>query len=251
MASSSVTRLIAFVFILFGTYVASYLLFFATIFIPPGSLGVVSLIVALPSIFFFYRWAGVKRTIIVSLVIAGLVLLIESFGILSGLPYGQFFYSNLAGVKLFGLVPWSVALGFIPLLFGIMAIVTQYVQKSWVVILFSACLLVIVDLIIDPIFVFLGIWIWVTPGIYYGIPLSNFVGWFLTGLITSSVLWMLIKKLVGDSSKISIFVAISLILTLGFWSGYSLWSLLIIPYFLSLILLGFFVLTFIRCWSDV
>jgi putative membrane protein len=172
--------------------------------------------------------------------------MIESISILLGLPYGFFIYSDFAGVKLFGLVPWSVPLGFIPLLFGTMAIVTQYIQKPWLVILVSASLLVVVDLIIDPVFVQLGIWIWLTPGQYYGIPLVNFTGWFFTGLITCSVFWMLLKKMVNGSPKIPISVSISLILTLAFWSGFALWSQLVVPFILSIFVLGFLLKTFIR-----
>ena len=38
------------------------------------------------------------------------------------------------------------------------------------------------DLFLDPQMVGEGYWAWVRRGVYRGIPLSNFAGWFLTGL---------------------------------------------------------------------
>ena len=38
------------------------------------------------------------------------------------------------------------------------------------------------DLFLDPQMVGEGYWVWARRGLYRGIPLGNFVGWFLTGL---------------------------------------------------------------------
>jgi uncharacterized membrane protein len=39
---------------------------------------------------------------------------------------------------------------------------------------------VCLDLFIDPVAVATGYWVWFVPGeIYFGIPLLNFVGWFV------------------------------------------------------------------------
>jgi putative membrane protein len=36
------------------------------------------------------------------------------------------------------------------------------------------------DLTVDPISSTLqGLWVWTTPGAYFGVPISNFFGWFL------------------------------------------------------------------------
>ena len=47
-------------------------------------------------------------------------------------------------------------------------------------------LLVVLDMVLDPIAVDEKRWSWELPGAYYGIPLLNFFGWFLTvGIILS------------------------------------------------------------------
>lgn len=242
-------RLILFIFIFLGCYFASYL-FFSLPLIPAVVLDFFIIIGALPSLYFYYKWAGRKNTLMIILILASLVLLIEGIGVFSGIPYGHFFYSDLMGIKIFGLVPWSVPFAFITLLLGTVTIAVHYVKKAWQIILLSTFLLVVIDFIIDPILVYMNIWIWVTPGFYYGVPLSNFFGWFITGLITSSVLLILIKFQIITIQRIPIFIATSLILVLAFWSGFALWAMLIIPFIISLFLLGFLLTSLIRYLPD-
>ncbi|MHC4459549.1 MAG: carotenoid biosynthesis protein, partial [Planctomycetota bacterium] len=50
----------------------------------------------------------------------------------------------------------------------------------WQIPLLSGVIAVVLDLFIDPVAVQAGYWIWFVKGtIYYGIPLLNYVGWFL------------------------------------------------------------------------
>ncbi len=233
-----------FILFIIGSYVISYFFFFLPVMIPPVLFNLIVVIAALPSLFFFYHWAGAKNSsVIISLLII-LTLFIEGMGVLTGFPYGHFFYSDLLGIKILGLVPFAVPFAFIPLVLGTVSIVIQYLQKPWKIILLSTFLLVIIDFIIDPILVYLGIWIWITPGFYYGVPLSNFIGWVLTGLVVSTVLVISLKMEIEDFPKIPITVAISLFFTLTFWSGFALWTMLLIPFMLSIILLGFLLITF-------
>ncbi|MBN2053490.1 carotenoid biosynthesis protein, partial [bacterium] len=47
----------------------------------------------------------------------------------------------------------------------------------------GALILTALDLAVDPVEVARGVWVWHRPGLYFGIPLQNFAGWFLTGFI--------------------------------------------------------------------
>jgi uncharacterized membrane protein len=54
----------------------------------------------------------------------------------------------------------------------------------WQVPLLAAVIAVSLDLFIDPVAVALGYWVWRVPGnVYFGIPLLNFVGWFVLMLL--------------------------------------------------------------------
>jgi putative membrane protein len=216
---------------------------------PSGVLGFISVIIAIPSLFFFYRLTGWRTTLLVFVILACLITFIEGVGVITGFPYGSFYYTDMTGIKLFGVVPWTIAFAFLPLLFGTLGIITYYVNAPWKVILLTALYLVLIDLVLDPVFVHLGIWVWITPGIYYGVPLSNFIGWFVSGLITTSVLLALLKWRKRDTESPPIYIAISLVLTMGFWSGYALWTGLVIPFALSLTILGFLIFSILRFLS--
>ena len=62
-------------------------------------------------------------------------------------------------------------------------------QKNllWQVPLLTAFLAVLLDLFIDPVAVATGYWIWFVPGkTYFGIPMLNFIGWFVLMLVASA-----------------------------------------------------------------
>jgi len=72
---------------------------------------------------------------------------------------------------------------------------------SWRVLTLAAVLMVTLDLVIDPLALrgyrwFLGqIYGYPDPGVYFGITLANFGGWFLVGLVMIRILQMLITRL--------------------------------------------------------
>jgi putative membrane protein len=67
---------------------------------------------------------------------------------------------------------------------------TRALATSWTVCLSAALLMTWLDVIIDPLTVhgdrwFLGrMYYYPNGGIYFGVPLSNFVGWFIVGVVT-------------------------------------------------------------------
>ena len=64
----------------------------------------------------------------------------------------------------------------------------------WRVPLLTGVIALGLDLFIDPISVLVGYWVWFVPGdVYYGIPLLNFVGWFVL-MTLAPLAWILIAK---------------------------------------------------------
>ncbi len=60
--------------------------------------------------------------------------------------------------------------------------------RGWKAVLFAALLTTATDLVIDPLAANrLGYWRWAEAGSYYGIPLVNFAGWFLTALVACRI----------------------------------------------------------------
>ena len=52
-------------------------------------------------------------------------------------------------------------------------------QKVIPLVILAGFLLVVLDMVLDPIAVDENRWSWANPGTYYGVPLLNFFGWFL------------------------------------------------------------------------
>jgi len=64
----------------------------------------------------------------------------------------------------------------------------------WQVPLIASIIAVVLDLFIDPIAVEAGYWVWTVQGtVYYGIPLLNYVGWFVL-MFLAPLAWILIGK---------------------------------------------------------
>jgi putative membrane protein len=64
----------------------------------------------------------------------------------------------------------------------------------WQVPLVTGLIAVAVDLLIDPVAVVIGYWVWNVQGnVYYGIPLLNFVGWFVL-MFLAPLAWIVIAK---------------------------------------------------------
>lgn len=67
---------------------------------------------------------------------------------------------------------------------------TRAIRRSWRVLFTGAILTTLLDVVIDPLSVrgerwFLGkIYYYPEGGIYFGVPISNFLGWFLVGAVT-------------------------------------------------------------------
>ncbi len=74
------------------------------------------------------------------------------------------------------------------------------------------------DLFLDPQMVGEGYWSWVRGGRYRSIPLSNFVGWFITGLGVMALLEALLppKEYDADGPLVGTYAYMSVMETLGF-----------------------------------
>jgi len=97
---------------------------------------------------------------------------------LIGIVAGNHYYATEA-VMLFGVVPLSITLTWIGIIYSVMIIGERLRLSLWLCILTSTSLALSLDWGMDPIAVELGFWTWVFEGgEYFGIPGFNFYGWF-------------------------------------------------------------------------
>jgi uncharacterized membrane protein len=111
----------------------------------------------------------------------------ENVSILTGFPFGNYHYSGLVGPKLF-LVPLLIGpayLGMGYLSWTLARIILGSMDNMSVRVLglplVASVLMVSWDLTFDPWASTLSRnWIWHDGGSYFGVPFSNFLGWYLT-----------------------------------------------------------------------
>ncbi len=117
-----------------------------------------------------------------------------------GIPFGLYHYTDATrGAELFlGNVPFFSPLSFPFLAYAAFCLARRTLGRGWVtsragrirMVAVSGVLMMLLDVVIDPLAVrgerwFLGhIFYYPDGGPYFGVPLSNFVGWLLVGWIT-------------------------------------------------------------------
>ncbi|HUD44772.1 MAG TPA: carotenoid biosynthesis protein [Patescibacteria group bacterium] len=69
-------------------------------------------------------------------------------------------------------------------------------------VLFDGLFVVAIDLFMDPIEVKAGAWHWLGGGAYFGIPIGNFIGWFLVTILVTGIYRLFEYYFFGEQHKI-------------------------------------------------
>jgi uncharacterized membrane protein len=129
---------------------------------------------------------------------------VEVVGTRTGIPFGQYVYTDVFQPQIFG-VPLEVALGWLTL--GLMCYSLAFLRwrSRWHAVSLAALLMVSWDVLYDPAFTGLGMWVW-REGSYFGVPFTNFVGWFLVSLLFFGIM-SLIRRPSAIKPDTSVLVA--------------------------------------------
>lgn len=150
---------------------------------------------------------GAKCVLIMMGIGAVVSLVFESLGINFGWFFSQYVYTDfIPGPKLFGFNLYSV-LGYglgVYLLWAVaQAAVGRFdnrLRRSELVLIpaVAALLLVSVDLATDPLLATInGAYQWQQPGVYYGIPFQNYLGWYLMAYVLYQLVALVVYWLQG------------------------------------------------------
>jgi len=100
-------------------------------------------------------------------------------------------YTDKLGYKFLGLVPLIIPVAWFMLSYPSFIIASRLMpggKKIWAWRLSVAAVGVVImtawDLVLDPMMVAGGHWVWEEQGAYFGIPLQNYWGWWLTIFVT-------------------------------------------------------------------
>jgi putative membrane protein len=189
---------------------------------------------ALPCYFALYKWLGLKKSLFLIITLSVYAFAIETIAIITGFPYSSFQYTELIGYKIFGYTPYTVPFAYVPLFIGCFYLASLKSINMWKIIILSTLLVLVADLILDPAAVALNFWIYQSPGFFYGVPLMNFMGWILTGFLSSLITAYILKDHIVDSNKPKAIIS-SLFLILVFWSAVCFYLNLLIPGIIGLV----------------
>ena len=149
---------------------------------------------------------GLRRALLLFAVAVSISLGAELLGTSTALPFGEYHYSTLLGPRVFGLVPFPIPVSWFYMLYASLAIgarirpVRGNGGSRWGRAALAGLILVAWDVAMDPAMVRTAHWAWGTgdvfrsalPGwladffardAFYGMPLSNWLGWLLTGTV--------------------------------------------------------------------
>jgi putative membrane protein len=133
-----------------------------------------------------YGWKSIAVFMVITLIVSNTL---ENSSILTGFPFGHYYYTDSLGPKI-ALVPFFISLSYIS--FGYLAwvfstILVGEVRRNSTILttvavsLVASFVMVDWDFSLDPIASTINhAWIWTQGGGYFGVPISNFLGWSFT-----------------------------------------------------------------------
>ena len=162
---------------------------------PVFSVAAASVLLVFLYIFHSYTNLDLKTASKFLVIAATISFLWEFIGVETGIPFGPYVYTSALGPQL-GPVPI-----FIPLLWCALGYFCMKASNHYIM---ASALMVSLDTSFDPVFsAKLGLWTWTGPTQYFGVPFSNFFGWFLASL-TFFALFFLASRRKPESSKYAI-----------------------------------------------
>jgi len=190
----------------------------------------VSTVLLRPYVFLFlvlYLWAassaiGWRRTALFTAIAWTVAFAAEYSSTRNGVPFG--FYSYIPATRGRELwisnVPFMDSLSFTFLAYVSFALAqwlrlpsgagtreVNEVRRSWPVLGLTAFLFMLIDVVIDPLALrgdrwFLGkIYEYPSPGIYFGVPLTNFLGWGVVGFVVIGLFQRLDRALPAEEGS--------------------------------------------------
>ena len=108
---------------------------------------------------------------------------VEVIGVNTGILFGEYTYGEALGFKVLN-TPLMIGVNWILLSISIFSVSNFFLKKKWTTILLASVLMVLMDVLIEPVAISLDFWNWAAVDI----PLQNYVMWFLVSLIMNAII---------------------------------------------------------------
>jgi uncharacterized membrane protein len=142
-------------------------------------------------VLFLSLYAG-RRWLAAFATLYAISLASELLGTSMGIPFGEYSYTPLLGIKWFNLVPLVIPLSWFFMALPSYALALRALPDAGQTarrVLLASLVLVSWDLALDPAMSHATkYWEWGEAGPYYGMPLLNLLGWYVTGLLLMGAL---------------------------------------------------------------
>jgi putative membrane protein len=161
----------------------------------PGGLTTLTAIMALFSLTHAWHSVGGRLTAAFFALSAVIAWALEEFGVVTGLLYGGYHYTSYLGARL-GEVPVLIPLAWFMMIYPSYVIANLVVARRPAgtpaglaplvgLAAASAVVMTVWDLVIDPILSGPDVraWVWGSGGAYFGVPVQNYFGWFVTTFV--------------------------------------------------------------------
>jgi putative membrane protein len=116
-------------------------------------------------------------------ILFALGFLVEVIGVSTGVLFGEYTYGATLGYKLFE-TPLMIGVNWILLSLASFGVSSFFLKKQLPIILLSSLLMVLMDVLIEPIAISLDFWTWALGDI----PLQNYIMWFFVSLIMNALI---------------------------------------------------------------
>jgi uncharacterized membrane protein len=172
-----------------------------------------------------WRWVGAFG------LLYGISLGSELLGTTLGIPFGAYGYTDALGPRWFGHVPLLIPLSWFFMAVPSYALARRGLlasgHRTWHRVLLASFLLLSWDLALDPAMSHAtAYWVWGAPGPYYGMPLLNLFGWYVTGVALMAALaaaradaWIarLPVRWLAGFYLVNLLLPVGMILAKGLW----------------------------------
>ncbi len=167
---------------------------------------------ALAGIAFLAHCVGMRRALPVFVVSLALAFGSEYAGTVTDYPFGAYEYTDQLGYKILGRVPFNIPTSWFYMLVASLSICGRFLPgkddglSKWWWAFVGGVVLTVWDVSMDPAMVKTNHWYWqmgdlsslsafrqfIGKAIFFGMPITNWLGWLLTGILVARVMLAMI-----------------------------------------------------------
>jgi len=135
---------------------------------------------------------------------------VEVAGVNTGVIFGEYEYGRTLGIKLWN-TPLMIGVNWLLLIFSCRALTELFLRNRWLRIVVASLLMVIYDIVLEPVAIRLDMWNWFGERV----PLQNYLAWFIVSVILFLILELFVKQVRNKIAPALFIIQIAFFLVLN------------------------------------